>query len=319
MPEMFPPIDPYTSGMLNVGDGHEIYWEASGNPDGKPVVYLHGGPGSGCSANQRRFFDPNVYNAVLFDQRGCGRSLPLVGDVRGELATNTTAHLISDMETLREMLEIEQWALFGLSWGSTLALAYAQQYPQRVSEVLLVLVTSGSRDEVEWLTQGVARIFPGAWDQFTRFIPEDLRAMRPVDAYALMLFDRDPVFRDAAARHWCNWEDAHVSLTPGHQPNPRFDVAEFRLRFARLVTHYWSNDCFLGENQLRQGAAVLNGIRGVLINGKYDVSASPSVAWEIARDWTTCHNVVIDDAGHGGGKGLRDAMLNTLGDFARSS
>ncbi len=319
MSELFAPIDPYAFGMLNVGDGHEIYWETSGNPEGRPVVYLHGGPGSGCSVNQRRLFDPKLYNAVLFDQRGCGRSLPLVGDVRGDLTTNTTAHLIADMEALREMLEIERWTVVGLSWGSTLALAYAQQYPERVSEVLLVLVTSGSRDEVEWLTQGVARIFPAAWDRFTGFIPDELDALRPVDAYAAMLFDPNPVVCAAAARHWCDWEDAHVALTPGHRPNPRFDVAEFRLRFARLVTHYWSNDCFLAENQLRRSAAILNGIPGVLINGKYDVSGSPSVAWEIARDWRTSRYVVIDDAGHGGGESLRNAMMNALGDFAQRS
>lgn len=319
MPELFPPIEPHASGMLNVGDGHEIYWEASGNPDGKAVVYLHGGPGSGCSVNQRRFFDPSIYNAVLFDQRGCGRSLPLVGDRCEDLATNTTAHLISDMEALRELLGIERWTVVGLSWGSTLALAYAQQYRERVNEVLLVLVTSGSRDEVEWLTQGVARIFPESWDRFTSFIPPEMNSMRPVDAYAAMLFDPDPLVRDGAARHWCEWEDAHVSLTPGHTPNTRYDNPAFRLRFARLVTHYWSNDCFLEENQLRRGAAVLNGIPGVLVNGKFDVSGSPSVAWEIARDWTTSRYIVIDDAGHGGGESLRDAMLNVLSDFAHHS
>jgi proline iminopeptidase len=152
MSELFPPIEPHDSGMLDVGEGQKIYWEASGNPDGKPAVYLHGGPGSGCSVNQRRFFDPIIYNAVLFDQRGCGRSRPLVSDDRQDLSTNTTAHLIADMEALRELLGIERWTVVGLSWGSTLALAYAQRYPERVSEVLLVLVTSGSRDEVEWLT-----------------------------------------------------------------------------------------------------------------------------------------------------------------------
>jgi proline iminopeptidase len=318
MSELFPPIDPYASGMLDVGDGHEVYWEASGNPDGKPAVYIHGGPGSGCSVNQRRFFDPDLYNAILFDQRGCGRSRPLVGDARGDLATNTTPHLVADMEMLRERLGIERWTLMGLSWGSTLALAYAQQYPERVSEVLLVLVTSGSRDEVEWLTQGVARIFPEAWDRFTRFIPAEMKSLRPVDAYAALLFDPDPVVRDDAARHWCDWEDAHVSLTPGHTPNTRYDDPAFRLRFARLVTHYWSNDCFLAENQLRSGGALLNGITGVLINGKYDVSGSPSVAWEIARDWTTSRYVVIDDAGHGGGDSLRNAILSALTEFARS-
>jgi proline iminopeptidase len=144
-----------------------------------------------------------------------------------------------------------------------------------------------------------------------------MKNLRPVDAYATMVFDSDPEFRDAAAHHWCDWEDAHVSLTPGHTPSARYDDPEFRLRFARLVTHYWSNDCFLAERQLREGAAVLNGIPGVLINGKYDVSGSPSVAWEITRDWTSSRYVVIDDAGHGGGESLRSAIMNALAEFAQ--
>jgi proline iminopeptidase len=311
----FPEIEPYASGMLDVGDGHQIYWEACGNPAGKPALYLHGGPGTGFSPGQRRFFDPDAYRVILFDQRGSKRSRPLASDTDADLSANTTAHLIADIERLREMHEVDRWVILGLSWGTTLALAYAQSYPQHVAALVLGLVTTTSRGEVEWITQDMRRIFPREWQRFYSTIPESLRHLRPVDAYARMLFDPDLELRDLAAREWCNWEDTHISLAPGHTPDPRYEDPEFRLRFARLVTHYWSNAAFLEEEQLLRNAATLNGIPGVLIHGRYDVSSPLEIAWRLAQDWTSSRLYVMDDAGHGGDS-LIDYVVSSLNEFA---
>ncbi|MDQ3541022.1 MAG: prolyl aminopeptidase [Chloroflexota bacterium] len=300
MRDRFPVVDPFDSGMLQVGDGHRVYWECCGNPDGKPAIYLHGGPGSGASPGQRRFFDPDVYRVVLFDQRGSGRSRPLADDPDADLSANTTAHLIADIEALRRHHGVETWTILGLSWGTTLGLAYAQSYPQRVNAMVLALVTTTSRREVEWLTRDVGRIFPLEWDRFAAAVPDTLRHLPLVDAYATLLFDSDPAIREHAAREWCTWEDAHVSLAPGHRPSPRFEDPEFRLRFARLVTHYWRNAAFLEENQLLRDVATLNGIPGVLIHGRFDVSSPLETAWKLSQAWTTSRLHVMDDAGHGG-------------------
>ena len=307
-------IEPYESGTLDVGDGQRMYWESCGNPDGKPALFLHGGPGSGCSPGARRYFDPRTFRAVLFDQRGSGRSRPLASDADADLRANTTAHLIADIELLREHLGIESWTVLGMSWGSTLGLAYAQTHPGRIDGMVLGMVTTTSRREVEWLTQDVGRVFPEAWENFASAVPESLRGMRLVDAYATMLFDADAAVRERAARAWCAWEDAHVSLAPGHKPHPNVADAKFRLGFARLVTHYWSHAAFLEEDQLLRDASILNGIPGVLIHGRYDISSPLETAWHLARRWTTSRLEVVDDAGHGGG-GLVAATIAALGAF----
>lgn len=302
--------------MLDVGDGHSVYWEVCGNPDGQPAIYLHGGPGSGSTPGQRRFFDPEIYRFVLFDQRGSGRSRPLASDPDIDLSTNTTAHLISDIEALRRLHEVDSWTVLGLSWGTTLGLAYAQSHPQRVNALVLALVTTTSRSEVEWLTGDVGRIFPQEWDRFSAAVPDGLRDLPLVDAYASMLFDPDPAVREHAAREWCAWEDAHVSLTPGHRPNPRYEDAEFRLRFARLVTHYWRHAAFLEEDQLLRDAARLNGIPGALIHGRYDVSSPLATAWRLSQNWSTSQLTILEDAGHGGGDTLLDTIDEALAQFA---
>jgi proline iminopeptidase len=232
----FPHIEPYESGMLDGGDGHQVYWECCGNPAGKPALYLHGGPGSGCSAGQRRFFDPHLYRAVLLDQRGSGRSRPLANEPDADLNSNTTAHLIADIEALREMHGVDRWTILGLSWGTTLGLAYAQAYSHRVNALVLGFVTTTSRREVQWITEDVGRIFPQEWDRFANAVPDHLRYLRLVDAYATMLADPDPTIRDNAAREWCTWEEAHVSLTPGHTPNPRYQDRCQRTIGDRLAT-----------------------------------------------------------------------------------
>ena len=311
-PGLFPSIEPNDGGMLRVGDGHTMYWETCGNPKGIPAVFLHGGPGSGCTPNQRRFFDPDAYHAVLFDQRGSGRSRPLASEPDADLTSNTTAHLIADMERLRERLGIDRWVVLGMSWGTTLGLAYAESHPGRVRGLVLALVTTTSRREVDWITRDVGRIFPEEWEQFASAVPERLRATSLVDTYATLLFDADPDVRERAARAWCAWEDTHVSLVPGHQHNPRFDDPEFRLRFARLVTHYWRHAAFLEDNQLLRDAAGLAGIPGVLIHGRYDVSSPLETAWVLSRNWTTSRLQVIDDTGHGGGEAFVSAVIQAL-------
>jgi proline iminopeptidase len=302
--------------MLDVGDGHEIYWECCGNPAGKPALYLHGGPGSGASPGQRRFFDPRAYRVVLFDQRGCGRSRPLASEPNADLSANTTAHLIADIEALRTLHEVERWTALGMSWGTTLGLAYAQAYPGRVDALVLALVGTTSHREIDWITRDVGRIFPREWDQLRKAVPEALRHLPLAEAYARLLFDADPAICERAAREWCAWEDAHVSLTPGHVRNPRFEDGEFRLRFARLVTHYWRHAAFLEEDQLLRDAAKLNGIPGVLIHGRYDVSSPLDTAWQLSQRWSTSELQVLDDAGHGGGDTFVAAVVGALNRLA---
>src|SRR5919197_465810 len=214
--------------MMPTPDGHEIYWEVCGNPAGKPAVVLHGGPGSGCAPWWRDFFDLDGYRVLLFDQRGCGRSRPYT------LQANTTHHLIADIERLREHVGIERWLVLGGSWGSCLGLPYAQAHPERVTELGLFAVATGTRREVEWITRDVGRLYPAEWARFRDGVPEADRDGSLVDAYSRLLHDPDPAVRDKAARDWCAWEDAHV----GSPPSPRYEDPVFRLNFARIVTHY---------------------------------------------------------------------------------
>jgi len=308
----FDPIEPYATGMLDIGDGQRVCWEACGNPDGQPVLYLHGGPGGASSPGARRWFDPAVFRAVLFDQRGCGQSLPSAADPDTDLSVNTTAHLISDIEKLRDLHQVEKWTILGLSWGTTLGLAYAQAHPKRVSGLVLALVTTTSGREVEWITEGVGRIFPREWERFASAVPDSLRGLPIVDAYSALLSDPDPSIRQRAAHEWCVWEDAHMSLGPGHQPWLQFEAPKSQFRFARLVTHYWRHHGFLGEEQLIRNIAVLDGIPGVLIHGLYDVSSPLETAWRLHRGWATSELHVIDDMGHGGGEKFVDTVTTAL-------
>ena len=249
---------------------------------------------------------------LLFDQRGAGRSRPLASDPAHDLATNTTQHLVADVEALRRHHGVEAWTVFGISWGTTLGLAYAQRHPDRVRSLVLALVGTTSRREVEWITRDVGRIFPEEWHRFATAVPERLRHLPLPDAYAELLGDDDPEVRDRAAREWCLWEDAHVSLKPGHQPSPRYSDPEFRLRFARLVTHYWRHAAFLEEEQLIRDAPLLDGIQGALINGRLDVSGPLETAWRLSQRWKTSTLEVVDDAGHGGGTTLKGVIREAL-------
>jgi len=275
------------------------YWRWAAET-GVPALYLHGGPGGGCGAGARRYFDPAHYRAVLFDQRECGRSTPLADNPQVELATNTTAALVTDIEALRAHLGIDRWVVVGVSWGVTLGLVYAQAHPERVRAMVLGAVTSGSRQETEWITRDVGRIFPRQWEAFAAQVAAAERGGDLAGAYARLLADPDPAVREGAARAWCAWEDTHVSLMPGWAPSPRFTDPTFRSVFTRLVTHYWSHGCFLTDGQVLAGMPRLVGIPGVLIHGRYDVSGPADVAWRLHRAWPGSEFVLLNDAGHGG-------------------
>ncbi|MGC0366240.1 proline iminopeptidase [Rhodococcus sp. 27YEA15] len=308
---LFPSVEPYESGLLDVGDSQSVYWESVGAASGVPVLYLHGGPGSGCTIGARRFFDPERCRAVLFDQRGTGRSRPLADNPDIDLTVNTTAHLVADIEALREHLGIEQWIVTGISWGVSLALVYAQQFPGRVTAMALGAITSGTRKEIDWITRSMRRVFPREWEEFVAPVPAADRDGDIATAYAKLLADPDPAIRDQAAVAWCRWEDVHVSLMPGFSPTARYENETFRRVLTRLVTHYWSNDCFLAPNQILDAMPVLAGVPAILIHGRYDVSGPLDTAWEISRAWPGSKLVVLEDAGHGGG-GFNDSFADAV-------
>lgn len=304
--------------MLDAGDGNLVYWEVCGNPAGKPAVMLHGGPGSGCVPAWRRYFDPAAYRVVLFDQRGCGRSTPHASDAAVDLATNTTDHLIADMERLRDLLGIERWLVVGGSWGSTLALAYAELLPDRVSEMVLFSVATTTHRDARWVTRDMGRYFPEQWARFREGVPEADRDGDLVAAYYRLLNDRDLAVREKAAADWCRWEDTHVAIRSDHRADPRYDDPRFRMAFARLVTHYWHHAAFREEGVLVRDASRLAGIPGVLIHGRLDLSSPLDIPWQLCRAWPGSRLVVIDEAGHGAGEpGLREALLAAIEGFAR--
>jgi proline iminopeptidase len=316
MPERYPPIDPYETGLLEVGDGNLIYWESCGNPDGKPAVVLHGGPGSGCTEGARRNFDPAAYRIVLFDQRNCGRSMPHASDPTTDLSTNTTQHLIADLELLRKHLGIEQWLVFGASWGATLALAYAEEHPSRVSGIVLFAVTNTTRAELEWLYHGAARFFPEAWDTFKRGVPDPQRHGDLIAAYHRLMESPDPAVREQAAYDWCTWEDSLASHEEGWGPTPRYADLRFRLCFARIVTHYFANHGFLTEGQLLANVDRLHGIPAVLIHGRLDMGSPPDTAWRMAQAWPDAELQIIP-GGHGSGPYFAPAIIAATDRFRR--
>lgn len=298
MAELYPHIEPFASGMLDVGDGHQIYWESCGNPDGKPALVLHGGPGSGCSPSARRYFDPEIYRIVLLDQRNCGRSTPHASTPQVDLSTNTTAHLIADIEQLRSLLGIERWLVLGGSWGSTLALAYAQQHPCRVTEMVLYSIATTTAWEIDWITNGVGVFFPEPWSRFRDGVAPADRDGSLVDAYHRLLMDPDPSVHEKAARDWCDWEMAIVAVHPSHKPHARYEQAAFRLSFARLVTHYWRHKAWLDDGMLVQGATRLAAIPGVLIHGRLDICNPLVTPWRLSECWPGSELVLVGEAGH---------------------
>ena len=296
---LHPPIEPYETGMLDVGDGHRLYWETSGNPAGRPVLVLHGGPGSGSRPGWRQWFDPEVFRIVQLDQRNSGRSVPHASEPAVDLSTNTTAHLIADLEQLREHVGIDRWLVLGLSWGTTLGLAYAEEHPDRVTGLVLISVTTTTHAEVDWLTRAMGRVFPEAWARFRDGVAEGDRDGNLAAAYSRLLHDADPEVRDRAARAWCDWEDTHVATHPGHRPHRRFQDPAFRLGFARVVTHYFSHAAFLEEGALLRDAGRLAGIPGVLVTGRLDISGPADTAWHLHRAWPGSELRIVEGSGHG--------------------
>jgi proline iminopeptidase len=312
----YPPIEPYATGLLDVGDGNRIYWETSGNPDGKPALVVHGGPGSGGRRGSRVFFDPERYRIVLFDQRGCGESLPHASDPATDMSVNTTHHLIADMEKLREHLGIERWLLYGGSWGSTLILAYAERFPERVSEIVLLGVTMTRPDDIDWLYHGVGRFFPAAWARFRDGVPADERDGDLVAAYARLLESPDPDVRLQATRDWLTWEDAVISLEENGSPGAYSDREEDdAIAFVRICSQYFSHDAWLEDGELLRNAGRLAGIPGVLIHGRHDLGSPVATAWELARAWPGAELVVVADSGHTGSETMRCLALETTDRF----
>ncbi len=312
-----PAIEPYDQGLLDVGDGNLVYWETCGNPDGKPALYVHGGPGAGSSAGARRSFDPQRYRAVLFDQRGCGRSTPPASDPSTDMSMNTTDHLLADMERLREHLGVERWLLFGGSWGSTLVLAYAERYPHRVSEIVLAAVTTTRRSETDWLYRGVGRFFPAEWDRFRAAVPEAERDGDLVAAYARRMEHPDLDVRVRAADEWLAWEDAVISLESKGRPNAYSDrPPAARLAFVRICAHYFSHGAWLEDGVLLREAGRLAGLPGVLIHGRLDLGGPLGTAWELARAWPGARLEVVEDSGHTGSDDMRQRISDALDGFA---
>lgn len=299
MTSLYPEIEPYDSGLLDVGDSNLVYWQTCGNPSGKPAVVIHGGPGSGCSPAFSRFFNPNIFQIVLFDQRNCGRSRPHASDPACDLTANNTHKLIADIELLRQRLQIERWLVFGGSWGSTLSLAYAERHPERVTAMVLFGVTTGRISEVNWLFRGgLAILFPEQWRRLEGAIPPSLRSGDIVDAYAQMLSDPDPEVRLRAAHEWCMWESATPHWPPRNGLDDRFKDADYAVAFARIVTHYVRHNLWLEDGIVLRDAHVLAKTPGILVNGRFDFQAPISNAWALKQVWPKAGLVIVNEAGH---------------------
>lgn len=309
---LYPPIEPYRTGILNVGDGHRLYWEYCGNPEGKPVVFLHGGPGGGCSPDHRRQFDPARYNILLFDQRGAGRSTP-----HASLEANTTWHLVADIERLREMAGVERWMVFGGSWGSTLGLAYAETHPERVSELVLRGVFTMRQSEIDWLyRQGASEIYPDKWEEFLAPIPEEERGDL-VSAYHRRLTGADPAVRLQAAKAWSKWEAETVTLLPNAEVLNAFASDDFAIAMARIENHYMLNRGWIEEGRLLRDAGRLGNIKGVIVQGRHDSCTPPAAAWALHKAWPEGELQIVPDGGHMFNEpGILDGLIRATDRFA---
>ena len=294
MRTFYPPIEPYDTGMLPVSDVHTLYYEQCGNPDGLPVVFLHGGPGGGIIPNYRRFFDPAAYRIVLFDQRGSGRSTP-----HAELEENTTWHLVADIERLREHLGIDAWVVFGGSWGSTLSLAYSQTHPDRALALVLRGIFLCRKKEIRWFYQeGASAIFPDVWEEYVRVIPEEERGDF-LSAYYRRLTSDDEAVRLEAARAWSIWEGATSKLYPDPDLIEHFGEPHMALALARIECHYFMNNAFFdSDNYLIEQVEKIRHIPTVIVQGRYDVVCPAMSAWELHRAWPEAELRIIPDAGH---------------------
>jgi proline iminopeptidase len=317
MRTFYPEIEPYETGMLEVGDGQAIYWEASGNPHGKPAVYLHGGPGGGSSPKQRRVFNPEKYRIVLFDQRGCGQSTPHASEADADLATNTTWHIVSDLEKLREHLGIDRWLVCGGSWGSSLALAYAETHPEQVTELVLRGIFTLRSVELDWFYEGgAAAIYPDLWEDFIEPVPASERG-RMIEAYGRLLSDPDRAVRERAGIAWSTWESSTITLLQQPDTIARFTEPSFAVAFARIENHYFINRGWFEPNQLIRDADRLKNIPGVIVQGRYDMCTPAFTAWELHQAWPDADFRLIPDAGHAFDEpGNLDAIIEATDRFA---
>lgn len=299
MKTLYPAIEPYDSGLLDTGDGNRLAWRQYGNPAGKPVMCLHGGPGSGCGPGWPRNFDPARYRIVCLDQRNSGASLPPASDYATSLINNTTWHLVADIERLRRHLEIERWMLFGRSWGATLALVYAERHPDRVTEILLAAVTTTTREEIDWLYHGVRVLVPEAWERFRQGAPPWARDDGLVAAYRELLECPAAAVRQQAADDWCAWEDAVMDMGRNIHGQGFFEeTPDYRYGWARIVTHYFAHLAWLEPHQILRQASKLAGIPGILIQGRLDLAGPPITAWRLARAWPDAELFILPDTGH---------------------
>jgi proline iminopeptidase len=312
MKTLYDPIEPYKQGMLKVSEIHDVYYEQCGNPNGQAVVFLHGGPGAGLTADYRRFFDPEAYRIVLFDQRGAGKSTP-----HASLEENTTWHLVSDIERLRHHLGIEKWMVFGGSWGSTLALAYAQTHPQCVSALVLRGIFLCRQKEIDWFYQeGASAIFPDVWEQYENIIPESERG-NMLEAYHRRLTSKDESVRLEAARAWSTWEGSALKLIPDQNLIDDFSKPHLALSLARIEAHYFMNNAFFETgNYLLENVAKIRHIPAVIVQGRYDVVCPMMSAWSLHRAWPEAEFIVIGDAGHSVLEpGITSALVDAMDRF----
>ncbi|MBZ6208317.1 prolyl aminopeptidase [Streptomyces olivaceus] len=318
---LYPEIEPYDHGMLDVGDGNHVYWETCGNPRGKPAVVLHGGPGSRATPGHRRYFDPAAYRIVLLDQRGAGRSRPRASAHDTDMGVNTTAHLMADLERLRAHLGIERWLVWGVSFGSFLGLRYAQTHPGVVTELVLTGVATGSNREVDLLTRGLGKLFPEAYEQLLAGLPVDEREGNHAAAYHRLLESPDAAVRERAARAWTDWETATIPAPP--RSVARYEDPDFRLGFARTVTHYWGNDHFLGEGNdegvVLRDVALLKGVPGTLVQGSLDFGNLLGTVWRLHHAWPDSELVLVDEAGHDAGAVGDEVLVAATDRYARGA
>ena len=308
----YPPIEPYETGMIDVGDGHMVYYERSGKVGGKPAVFLHGGPGGGIAPSHRQLFDPEVYDVTLFDQRGCGRSTPYAS-----LEANTTWHLVADIERLRELVGAEQWLVFGGSWGSTLALAYAQKHPERVSALILRGIYTMTQPELDWYYQfGVSEMHPEKWDRFVAPIPERERGDL-LTAYYKILTGDDEAAQLEAAKAWTIWEGETITLLPDEAFSAPFRDGNYALAFARIETHYFVNKGWMDEGQLLRDAGRLAGIPGTIVHGRYDMPCPARYAYALHQAWPDADFQIVEGAGHAYSEpGILDQLIRATDRFA---
>ncbi|MFJ6323719.1 MULTISPECIES: prolyl aminopeptidase [unclassified Rhizobium] len=295
---LYPDNAPFADGLLEVGDGQRIFWMQSGNPAGAPVLILHGGPGSGSSAGARRYFDPQHYRIIQFDQRGCGNSLPHASEPDADLSANTTWHSIADIERLRHWLGVERWVVFGNSWGCTLALVYAETHPDRVSSLLLLGITMTRRTEIDWLYHGLGRFFPAEWARFRAAVPSEDRDGHLVDAYYRLLCNPDPDIHVKAARDWHDWESASILIDPRATLSARWSDPRFVTARARIITHYFHHLAWLEESQVLRNVDRIADIPCMMIQGRLDLEAPLLTAWELSQALPDAELIIVPNAAH---------------------